>query len=342
MSLVDASAETLVKLARKISCDEFLNPGHKAEISKMCDELSAPENMKYATKDYSNFIFTKMWTCLSEGEHLLPKPQGFERIWSSFEHACMEADVEAEFQNFVNSTGCTLSPRAVVYFHQSLLTAVMETILSARCHINSNQIASCENKVSVTKSEQATLHYVAGYIVYKLTRHFRRYPNNSASKVGLAILQTWQASKIDGTYTGLCDYVSQWTLELNRGGLRVVTMEVFALFCALESVVKVHLHHNNLHMLSKNNVRHLLTSAINKDDDVNDIWDSLLSNVEHETVSSLLYTRIVKSFVNVRCSAFCKAYVMLKKKKDDTVSRTGERSLRSNLSVSGSHLKAKH
>ena len=89
------------------------------------------------------------------------------------------------------------------------------------------------------ESEEQTLRYVAGFVLYKLFR-LVKHNEKPEGKVMEQVLSMWVAKRKFPEHNpiSLLDYTNAWTEKVNRGGLYEVSDQFYLFICTIELVVR--------------------------------------------------------------------------------------------------------
>ena len=302
--------------------------GHLLKISSADD---------YQLRALSEMFIHECWASVIAGDERIPAAKGFEQICSSFHKASCKPNAEIlELLSKIIGNDKMLAN----HVYQLLFSQLITELLNKRFGICITDISSSESKHTVTmnESEEQALRYACGYIPFSLIKHYRKYPKNDFAVASVSALQKWHADSdqdiiaTDRKENSFMSYTKTWLELINRGKLFSVSDETYRFFHAAEVVVKEYLNMKNLKALSKvKSVKLELIQALKKNKSVLQTWFVLTSKV-NEHVAEKLKERVLKKFVDMRCSSFCSVYLTCKKITNPrSVSARGEKSLRIQL-----------
>ena len=281
------------------------------------------------------------WSSVTAGDDKIPAAKGFEQICSHFHKAACKPNMEV-LNLLTNLIGENDSSIGRIY--QLLLHHTTTEILNKRFGPSTTDMTTVDslNTVTLNKSEEQALRYACGYIPYSLTKHFRKFPKNEFAVATVSAMQKWHCnSEIESknsketdsaTESSFMAYTKTWIDLINRGKLFEVSDETYRFFHAAEVVVKDYLNVKRLKKLSKvDSVKDELMKLLLKNRAVLLTW-SVLTEKVNEQVADKLKERVLKKFVDMRCSSFCSVYLTCKKMSNpESVSSRGEKSLRVQL-----------
>ncbi len=127
--------------------------------------------------------------------------------------------------------------------HKVFLECLGSLILKRLMHTVVKQMVVPSNltltaPLSLTDTEENVVRYVAGYVVMKLKKKYRKHHHQYAS-----VLDTMKTSldEYESNITSIHDYSRTWTEQRDRGGLYHVNDKFFSLTKAIELVCRRHL-----------------------------------------------------------------------------------------------------
>ncbi len=174
------------------------------------------------------------------------------------------------------------------------------------------------------------LRYVAGYIPFALLKKYKRQVNKTAQMYS-QFLACWSVQSITSGKTFL-SYTKEWIDAQNRGRLFQVSDDVYLFFRSMELVSRKFLTTSNLQEMSQVNINTVLMNNISSNYRVQTYWCGLTdSKISGDSSKSFLEV-IIKFYIKLRCKAFLKVYLDLRKANSRaTISKKGEKALRKDL-----------
>ncbi|XP_041455704.1 uncharacterized protein LOC121408337 [Lytechinus variegatus] len=212
------------------------------------------------------------------------------------------------------------------YFEQHFLNFILEKTLNAcKKESEGNEAAS-----PLSSHDEQVLRYVAGYVPHALSRKYARINSASARRI-CATLQEWKNE--DDVHTeaeSFLQYSSVWLTIQNRGGLFIVTDDIYMLFRAMEFVTKKFL--NVGYIQRKDEVmKDTIVKNIYGSEHVQRQWlkCTMNTNLESYEVDGL-FGSVVNYWVKIRVSAYVRSYVSLRKREQGKT-RKSKKALRKSL-----------
>ena len=177
--------------------------------------------------------------------------------------------------------------------------------------------------------DEQVLRYVCGYIPYKLIKRYRTYDNNEGAKICIEILKKWSVPA-ESEANSYISYSRKWIDQVSRGGIFTPNTQVFKFFSTVECEVRGLLRLADIASLSKINLRAELYQRCTANYNIESQWAQITPRVNSKLVSSLKH-RVLNEYIQLRCKAFCRSYMMFVKKQSSKVSKSKEKSLRKKL-----------
>lgn len=243
---------------------------------------------------------------------------------------CKEQKVE--WNTFLQDNNLD-SSKAIVgtLLYQFVLETALDKVV---LEVGKRQDSSCEDTERKKSQddgdrEAQILRYISGFIPYALGKRYQRSKQTLAKEYE-TILQSWRSTNDEQTMApSFLSYTVAWVEMQNRGGLFIVTDDVFRFFWALERISKGYLN-QNICSLKNKNLKENLTAKCRNNENVLKIWKSLVQSCSVKIDVEPLFISVVNYWVKIRIFAFVKAYNLLRKDTKKT-SLKGEKSLRKEL-----------
>ena len=253
---------------------------------------------------------------------------------SKFYQLVVNKEEVQKWNELLLNLGCS-SPHSLILFNfvaDSFLTQILS-------HYGSQaEIESLDmEKLNLSKDEEQTLYYVAGYLVFSLKQNMR----TSTSKPNplVALLDSWgskDSSKCQDL--GIEEYVRAWVEQVDRGGLFKVNSQFYQVIVKIEKLARTILNLNLFATYSGENLKDVLRKKFMACSVLLNSWKNLTISLD-EHVRSKLFQKLITKWINVRANAFVKVwlqqYKWKKSKQGEKVTEQGEPSLRKGLSKKG-------
>ena len=181
--------------------------------TQACDSLSL-----------SKFLCTIVNTNIAK----FPANSAKDCMWGDFHNI----SCGMEYRAWWNKTTSTLEPpntQANTMLSQFVLRNVMKMALAAAHARKDKQQLKPVEVSEIRESEQQALRYVAGYIPYALTRHFKKFNKNTAAVVFVTVLESWGQKTKGITASSFLQFTQEWVNLVDRGGL-IKVHDVFLFF----------------------------------------------------------------------------------------------------------------
>ncbi|XP_035662528.1 uncharacterized protein LOC118406548 [Branchiostoma floridae] len=304
-------------------------PGNKAA------KIAADIFGRWATSDNAHFIMTLcslLWCVISAADTSVLCSSANETMFGAFHKLC----TGDQFQNLWNTFMSSLDQIPCPLLHMFVTNKVFEGLLAKKHSVDAPITGGTCSDVdtAMTNAEEQVLRYVAGYIPHALLKHYKKYDNKLA-KLYATVLSEWKVDGAKHSSTGkatFLKYTEGWVDKVNRGGLYVVTDQVYLFFRAVEKVVRSTANVQQLRQGTLTGIKDDIMNKLETDFLVNKYWCAIACSITDEKASVALLEKILLYFVNLRCRAFAEAHIAVMRQKNiDAASKKGEKSLRKSL-----------
>ena len=198
-----------------------------------------------------------------------------------------------------------------------------------------------DTPVSLTEKEKMAIHYVAGYVVFALEKHYARLKQSIVTQAALTFFKSCYMFNVDDSLN--VSSFQQWTDKLNRGGLKMVTDDVYKLFRRIEKAVQLILNKELITNYRNEDIREILEKRIQNDVFVLSGWDTSARHIPNAKLAALFKRQIICKWVDIRARSSVKSYIQilrqkLREEKNNKIapgkgpSKSAEPSLRKTLS----------
>ena len=216
--------------------------------TQTCDSLSL-----------SKFLCTIVNTNIAK----FPANSAKDCMWGDFHNI----SCGMEYRAWWNKTTSTLEPpntQANTMLSQFVLRNVMKMALAAAHARKDKQQLKPVEVSEIRESEQQALRYVAGYIPYALTRHFKKFNKNTAAVVFVTVLESWGQKTKGITASSFLHFTQEWVNLVDRGGLIKVHDDVFLFFQRCEQITRNYLNIEFVKSNSDINFKEVIMNALFK------------------------------------------------------------------------------
>ena len=278
-------------------------------------------------QDFCRSTVTALWLILDSDDGKQLKEQAYMNIWVKYHQ--LRGQLLAKWEELLRVLKIDLNGKHVYTSYQFVLLSVFQYLIEARNAKDSPEAEQPKSEHSLDREEEKVLRCIAGYVPYALLKRMKKQ-GNAAAAAFCKFLSSWEVAGSGYSKTFL-EYTREWIETQNRGGLFKVSDNVYLLFRAMELVSRVFLTRNNLTKLQGVNVQTVLAGKINANKLVQDHWSNLIHDKLNADLSRKFFDVVVNFYIKIRCKAFIKVYLDLKKLKSKGVSKKGEKALRKNL-----------
>ena len=290
--------------------------------------------------DFSVFLVSSIWAIATAGDKEKLGPDASGMMWQAFERLRTNNDYVNKWHEFLHSVNIHDDGKHTRIIFHHLLQFILHLILKDR-HLSDKPMEHIdEENQKISNEEEQVLRYVAGYIPYALYKKFKTHKSKVA-EVYCKLLHSWKVSSCNNVKTFL-EYSNEWINLQNRGGLFRVTDDLYLFFRTLENESRTLLTKANLDKFPGVNIRSSLFDKILAQRRVQTYWCSLTESKITGENSKRLLDIVVKYYIKIRCKAFIRVYLDLKKSSamrkasEKKVSKKAEKALRKELAMSSS------
>ncbi|XP_065654437.1 uncharacterized protein LOC136081049 [Hydra vulgaris] len=170
------------------------------------------------------------------------------------------------------------------------------------------------SQLELTLNEQKVLHYVGGFILFSLIKHYR-FKENSVAKVVCRCLHEWQIGSGEEFYL---ENVTSWTNRVNRGGLVCINNDFYIFILHKENVARKVLNKYIFVKYKGKDLRDVLTKKLNKSELIDLSWSSLSRNLNSDYLVQILKQVIFKKWISMRARSFLTTIINLMKRQNAT------------------------
>ncbi|XP_071854441.1 uncharacterized protein [Apostichopus japonicus] len=270
-------------------------------------------------KKVASVVRGQLWTEECKGQ-----------MWQEFHSLRMKKKLPTLWKALLNDLNIEHEEEEEVSLFQYLLEQMFRQLMHEMMDKDMPAQVQLSKDVTMDKNEEQALRYCSGYIPAKLLKRYKCLKNNQTAAAFVKVLESWGENSVEDAPTFVA-YTKVWLEKQNRGGLFVVKDNVYLFFKAMELIVRASLQQDNIALFQHLNIQIGLLNNIYERGKVTQKWELTSKPLTLERREKL-FQEVVKNFLKMRCEAFVKVYIMIRKQKEREVSKKGEKSLRKELS----------
>lgn len=251
------------------------------------------------------------------------------RMWSQFHILRGNHKLQKEWKVLLDALQIEREKVEEIFLYQHVLEEVFGQLLHAMMNKDCPPQVAILPNTTMDENEEQALRYCAGYVPLKLTKRYKRMQTNNTAVIFTKLLRSW-ANIPNEEDDNFIDFTSRWLQKQNRGGLFHINSNVYNFFKSMELVVRSIVQRNNIDIFMQSDMQVILFGKIQQSDAIWKCWGIISSDLPKQAELKL-FEEVVKCFLKMRCEAFVKVYIMIRKNTDNTVGRKGEKSLRKQL-----------
>lgn len=277
--------------------------------------------------EYAENLLKNILDIFTENNILKKENNSFNKL---FNFICKKLE-QQKFKNFLERIECPDEKGVSMMLFNQIVNSILRQTIAFHSSLV-NEPDDVITNFDITKDEQETLYYIAGYIVFSLKKSTK-----FDRDLLIPLFDTWGVKgETDFKELGVDDYIRAWLDQINRGGLFQVNKEFFNLIFKLELLARTIININLISTYCGENIKEVLKKKFLQNATVKDIWKKLSGNISsHESLRAKLLEKIVIKWIHVRAWDFVRTWMQQYKwrlsKKGETVSEQAEPALRKGL-----------
>lgn len=151
--------------------------------------------------------------------------------------------------------------------------------------------------------------------------------NKTAEKF-MTILSQW-ADRPDAESDNFITFSRNWLDLQSRGGLFKVN-DVYKFFRSMEYATRSCIQVSNMQYLKNENILGNVIATLKGNKYVLAMWKKIVDE-ELDSCSLLLLEEVIKSFAKMRCEAFVRVYLIIRRENEASIAQKGQKGLRKEL-----------
>ncbi|CAH1241400.1 Hypp6358 [Branchiostoma lanceolatum] len=285
------------------------------------------------TPDFNNFaiaLCALLWIVIIAGDQSVLCNAATEAMWAEYYNMCTSDGYYSLWDSSMASIGKSQCP----LLYQFVSRKVLEGLLRKKHSVDVPSASASNTDITISSHEEQVLRYIAGYIPHALLRRYQRFSNKTA-QVYVAVLQKWKVSAVTKTQTTFLEYTKGWVDRVNRGGLFLVTDDVYLFFRVVEKVVRTTANFDQVCKHKLTGIKEDIMKNLESNYLVNHYWSTRLAcSITSEKASIALLETVLSYYVSLRCRSFAEAYMLVTNHRNKNASKKGEKCLRKSLNKS--------
>ena len=181
-----------------------------------------------------------------------------ETMWEAFHRFRISPVLRNNWNSMVNRLGVESPVRGSLLLLQFIVKIMLHHFIVKAGHEASTLRPKAEtatHRVELRDTECQVIRYISGYVPYVLIKRYSRQKNNMAAQTYVDTLTTWRYKTSNPEVTNFLSYMRHWVDMVNRGGLFLVSDEVYPFFHAVELEARPHLTVESIHKYAGTSVK---------------------------------------------------------------------------------------
>jgi len=268
------------------------------------------------------------------------KPSSREKMWSELLSMVKKDYASTKFYGILKKKSPEYEEAIFCSLYQSICLEVLNSIMKYTNESRRTKITSGD--LSMTNEENQILHYVAGYVVFSLSKKYKALlKEKPKNNIAIAVIEFLKSLKVSSNAelsgNTLAEYIEKWTKLVSRGYLVEVNKVMYEFIYKIEMVARNILNVNYIKTYRNEDLRDSLHQQISSNDELSCVWMEMSRNFPNEKLAIILKEQIFMKWIDLRANSFVICYVqMLKRKlaqtkKGEKISTSSEPALRKTL-----------
>ena len=241
-------------------------------------------------KELSDKLMQCMMQCISRpaGKKKMSLPQ----VWRNFHVARLSPGILSMWQSYLNVLRVSKSALSVSDLTlQLVLKQVMHTIVKQLTSTPSESASTSPQPL--TDREENVVRYMAGYVIVKLKKRYRKYAS---------VLESMKTGFDDSSIETLQDYTRVWVEQRDRGGLCHVNDKMFSLIKRIEMVCRLFLDTRSP-SITTDALKSKIEQKSLQSNDIIVLWDDMVRTIPAAERVNLLKL-VIGIWTNIRVHSF--------------------------------------
>ena len=231
----------------------------------------------------------------------LGKKSGREKMWGKFHLTRTSKEFLASWAVLMKNS--LEKKTAPPLFYQHMTEILFRSLIKLHTPVEGAAQQSLTKAPNLTYEEENALYFIAGYVIRETKKKLSKKPNSSRDTQALdQELNLCLVELADDFEDSDEPSASDWTGEINRGGLSFVNNPTYQLFYSMEMAVQQELTQQTAPSITSG-FKSEVIKKIHDHEDVVFHWSIVSADWEKE-VAELLLGMIVELWVTVRGFAF--------------------------------------
>lgn len=261
--------------------------------SDMLESLGAAEN--HTAEAAVQKIVSAIASCI--GRH--------DKMWGLLHQARTSAKFIATWEELMI---LTLHKVASPIFYQYITDEIFKQLVKQQYKLPAKTTEAC-SLPPLDYQEQNAVRYAAGYIVRHLRQRLERGSHHLKEELVLCLEEMCDDTDDD------CGASTDWTKQVNRGGLKVVNSKAYHFFLSVETRLRQFLRVSEAPNIGDGN-KETLVEQISCDEDVLFFWTILAAEWEEE--EQTLFPMVIEMWITIRGFSFSKSFLEMYKQANKT------------------------
>ncbi len=277
--------------------------------------------------NFWNWTSKELWQSITSVDKRVLSCQSYDAIFSKF-HVFRIGEVRRKWDQLLQELRITNIPDKVSnVLLQFCLRSLNEKIMKDRNSADLQKDVTTDT-APLTSHDHQVINYIAGFVPYGLIKKFSKVKTPMANDF-VKLLKSWQLN--DSNKESFVTYARDWVQKQNRGYLFQPSWDLHVFFRTLEYVGRQFLTSATIATYKDCNLQELLLKTFQKNETVQNRWCALVKDELDNKGNEKLFNVVLRYWIKIRCTAYVRVYIDIRKSQDKDVSRKGAKSLRKSV-----------
>lgn len=255
-------------------------------VGRLAVQLKDNIETPYAN-NFMEYFLGKLWMSTKRRQEIVSKS---EKLFNNF-YNMVVGDALEQWKSFIaNTVSAVNSFASISLFNFVANSVLLQTIADSN---QSDQESLDIERMKLTKSEEESLYYVSGYIVFSLKKNIKNKLSTNGKSI-ISLMNSW-GCKGDNDFADISieQYTRAWLEQVNRGGLFQVNQNFYHFIVNIEKVARTLLNLTLFSTYSGENIKEVLKKKFKASSSIRARWNNLTSAFANEDLKSKLFNALI-------------------------------------------------
>ena len=282
--------------------------------------------------DFCNCMGRKLWDIVTVADKRILGSQSYDLIHTKF-HAFIVTEARDKWDQLLSDLNITNVPERVSnVLLQFCVRLLKERIIKERNKADLPE-DTAEETSPLTSNDHQVINYIAGFVPFALIKRYSKMKTSPAVDF-VKLLKSWQLNNSNMEAESFVSYARDWVRKQNKGYLFQPRWDLHVFFRTLEYVGRKVLTSSKIGQYKEQSLQELLVATFLQNKTVQARWNELVKDELNNKLSEKLLRVVLQYWVKIRCTAYVKVYIDIRKARDKNISRKASKALRKTVDKS--------